>query len=201
MNTKTSFWRFFFLLLLVPSICFSQEKSIGIRFLQDVPTSLGDFETHLLLRKKGFRIQVALENIKGVYVFASLKDSVYRFNETDSIRDFIYLPMLELKEDRYNSERELNVSETGWSYWFYDPNGEHTFNTKVWKLYGDKTVATRFIKQLFDVNDGRVIDMKDIKETLYMFFIAVGEYDKNGKPLKELLRKKVKIEWREDDDD
>jgi hypothetical protein len=197
MNIKSSLAAI--LLLFSGITSFSQEKSIGIRFLQDVSSNLSDFETHLLLTRKGFRIQVALENIRGVYVFASLKDSVYRFNETDSIRDFIYLPMLELKEDRYNSERELNISETGWSYWFYDPNGEHTFNTKVWKLYGDKTVCTRFIKQLYDVNNDRVIDMKDISAPLYMFFIAVRDYDKDGRPMTELIRKKVKIEWRDDD--
>lgn len=200
MNTKSSPWHFLLVLVLIPFFSFSQEKSIGIRIVQDEPSTLSDFETHLLLKKKGFRIQVALENIKGVYVFASLKDSVYRFNETDSIRDFIYLPMLELQEDRYNTERELNVSETGWSYWFYDPNGEHTFNTKVWKIYGGKIVCTRFIKQLYHVNSEKVIEMKDIHDTLYMFFIAVGEYDKDGKPSKELVRKKVKIQWRDDDD-
>lgn len=189
------------LLVLAPSLLFSQEKNVVIRIVQDHATVLSDFETHLLLQRKPFRIQVLLENVKGVYVFASIQDSVYRFTATDTIQDFIYLPMLELKEDRYNTEKELNISQTGWSHWFYDPSGDHPFNAKVYKLDGNRVVATKYVKQLFDVSNGRQIRVKEVTGTLYLFFVAVDEYDSSGKPLKELLRRKAKIEWTAETDD
>jgi hypothetical protein len=172
-----------------------------IRIVQDQAAVLTDFETNLLLKKKPFRIQVLLENVKGVYVFASIEDSVYRFSATDSIQDFIYLPMLELKEDRYNTEKELNISETGWSNWFYDPSGDHPFNSKVIRLDNNRIVCTKYVKQLFDVSEGKQIRIKDVRGTLYLFFVAVDEYDSAGKPLKELMRRKVKIAWDSADDD
>lgn len=189
------------ILFLLPALSFSQEKKVVIRIVQDQAAVLSDFETNLLLKKKPFRIQVLLENVKGVYVFASIEDSVYRFSATDTIQDFIYLPMLELKEDRFNTEKELNISETGWSNWFYDPKGDHPFNAKVIQLDNNRIVCTKFVKQLFDVSEGKQIRVKDVKGTLYLFFVAVEEYDSSGKPLKELMRRKVKIDWDSADDD
>ena len=193
--------RLLFLLLLVPVLSQAQEKKVVIRIVQDESDVLSDFETNLLLRKKPFRIQVLLENAKGVYVFAGLKDSVYHFGATDPIKDFVYLPILELKEDRFNTEKELNISEEGWSNWYYDPKGDHPFNAKVYPLGVNSFVCTKFVKQFFDVSNARQIRIKDVHDTLYLFFVAVDEYDASGKPLKELMRRKVKIEWQNDDDD
>lgn len=200
MATTTRFKKVLLFMMLVPALSFGQKKSVGIRIVQDQSTMLYDFETNLLLKKKGFKIQVLLENVEGVYVFASIKDSVYRFSEKDTIYDFVYLPMLKLKEDPFNNEKELNISETGWSYWFYDPKVEsHPFSRKITHLDGDRIVCTKNIKILYNINDMEQVRMDDVKEPLYLFFVAVAEYDDKGKPVKELIRKKVKIEWTDDD--
>src|SRR5688572_32122186 len=89
-------FRLLLLMFFVPFGTFSQQ-TVGIRIVQEQQgTFLNDFETTLLLKKEPFKIQVLLENVRGVYVFANLNDSVYRFTETDSIQDFKYLPLLEL---------------------------------------------------------------------------------------------------------
>ncbi len=188
--------------ILVPAFSFSQKKNVAVRFVQDQSTFLNNFETNILLKKRAFKIQVLFENVREVYVFASIGDSIYRFSETDSIYNFRYLPLLELKEDRYNSEKELNISETGWSNWFYDANAEwHPFSWKVTRLDNDQVVCTKMIKQFYKVGAEKQMRLKDIREPLYMFFIAVSEYDSTGVPVKELMRRKVKIEWTDDDDD
>jgi hypothetical protein len=186
-------------LMFFPLATFSQQK-VGIRIVQDHGTFLNDFETTLVLKKKPFKIQVLLENIRGVYVFANIKDSVYRFTETDSIQDFKYLPLLELSENPYNSEKELNVSRTGWSNWYYDPTISHPFQQKVYSLYGNGTVCTKYIETLYDVADRKQMSVSEVNTPLYLFFVAVSEYDKDGKPLRELMRRKVKIEWIDDTD-
>lgn len=188
-----------FLLFALFECCslYSQDKQVLIRVVQEESSMLSDFQTNLLLERKPFKFQVLLKGVEGVYVFASIRDSVYRFTETSIIRDFAYLKLLELRdEDIYNTNRELNISETGWSYWFYKPEPElHAYNRKITRLDSGRIVCTKAIKQLYDIGDSKVIKLRDVNTPLYLFFVAVSEYDSNGKPLKELMRRKVKIEW------
>lgn len=190
--------KIFFLLLLMPAISFSQEKDVSIRIIQDdVASRLNEFQTTITLKKKAFRFQLLLNEVEGVYVFASIKDSVYRFTETSRIDDFAYLQLLELREaDKFNINKELNISETGWSYWFYKDNAEwHSFNRTTVGL-GDKgRVCTKIIRQLYHTEAEEVIKLKSLTTPLYLFFIAVKDFDANGKPSTELMRRKVKIEW------
>jgi hypothetical protein len=188
----------FFILFNVASQ--AQDKDANIRITQDESVKLTDFYTTISLQRESFKILVMLENIQGVYVFASIRDSIYRFTETSPIRDFQYLPLLQLREDEFNENKELNISETGWSYWFYDTAYNwHPFHPKIIKIDKNRIVGTKNIKQFYDVNENKVFKIREIKTPLYLFFIAVAEYDKEGKPVKELMRRKVKIEWNDED--
>jgi hypothetical protein len=174
----------------------AQEKDVSIRIAQDESVKLSEFNTTVQLQRKAFKILVLLQNVQGVYVFASIRDSIYRFTESSPIRDFPYLPLLQLREDEFNENKEMNISETGWSYWFYDTAFDwHPFNQKLTRIDKDRIIGTKNIRQFFDVNEGRVIKIRDINTPLYIFFVAVDEYDKDGKPVKELLRRKLKVEW------
>ena len=190
-----------FLLVFVPVIGFSQEKDVIIRIVQDESFKLNDFQTNIKLKKKAFKFQVLLNKMEGLYVFASIKDSIYRYTETSPIYDFSYLKLLELREtDKFNTNKELNISETGWSYWFYNDTTEyHTFSRRAVTIGVNELVAVKVIRQLYDVGEGKTVKFKNITSPLYLFFIAVKEYDKDGKPLTELMRRKVKIEWTDED--
>jgi hypothetical protein len=188
----------FLLLLLPPAISFSQEKDMLIRLVQDETSyKLLDFNNTLTLKKKPFKFQILMNKVEGVYVFASIKDSVYRFTETSPIRDFEYLNLLELRDgDKFNLNRELNISETGWSYWFYNDSANwHSFNRATVGLGENGMVCTKVIKQLYHTEMEKTIRLKQIDGPLYLFFIAVKDYDANGKPSTELMRRKLKIEW------
>ncbi len=189
----------FLLLLSISST--AQKKDVVIRISQDEKSvALSEFQTTIRLKNRAFKFLVMLENIKGVYVFASTRDSIYRFTETSPIRDFVYLPILEFKEDEFNQNKELNIGETGWSYWFYDTAAAwHPFNSKIVGLGNGRIVGTKSIKHFYDIADGNVIRIKEIRTPVYLFFIAVAEYDANGTPTKELLRRKLKIEWTDED--
>ena len=200
MKTLKCLNNIFLLIILTPVICFSQQKNVVIRVVQDESYTVSDFQTNLSLKKKGFKIKILLDNVDGVYVFASVRDSVYRFTETSPIRDFSYLKLLELREeDKFNSNRELSLSETGWSYWFYNDSAEwHPFSRAIVTFDKDRFVCTKAIRELYDVATGQVIKFKNLNTPLYLFFIAVKDYDANGKPLTELMRRKIKIDWTED---
>ena len=62
-----------------------------------------------------------------------------------------------------------------------------------------RVVGIKIIKHLYDVAEGKSIKFRNITTPLYLFFVAVKDYDAEGKPLTELLRRKVKIEWSDDD--
>lgn len=176
---------------------YTQEKQVLIRIIQEESSMLADFQTTLSLERKPFKFQVLLKGIEGVYVFASIRDSVYRFTENSVIQDFAYFKLLELRdEDVYNTNKELNISETGWSYWFYRPEPQlHAYNRKIVKLDSSRIVCTKAIRQLYDIGESKVVKLKEIQAPLYIFFVAVAEYDSNGRPQKEFMRRKVKIEW------
>ena len=177
------------------------EKNVMIRIVQEDSRRLDDFETTVKLKKKGFKVQVLLQGLEGVFVFASINDSIYRFNDSSVIQDFKYLKLLELREeDKFNTNKELNISETGWSYWFYNDKTEwHSFNRTTQGMGKDRRVCTKAIKQLYDVSNRSIIKLRSLTTPLYLFFVAVKDYDQQGKPITELLRRKVKIEWDEND--
>jgi hypothetical protein len=56
---------------------FFPEKKVGIRISQDESFTASEFQTNVTLRRKGFKIRVLLDQVDGVYVFASIRDSVY----------------------------------------------------------------------------------------------------------------------------
>lgn len=191
---------FFIYALMLAGCLLAQERDVSIRVTQNESVKLNEFNTTMVLERKQFKILVMLQNIQGVYVFASIRDSIYRFTESSPIRDFQYLPLLQLREDEFNENKEMNISETGWSYWFYDTVYQwHPFNHKITRIDKDRIIGTKNIRQFFDVNEGKVIKIRDINTPLYLFFVAVAEYDKDGKPVKELMRRKVKIEWTDEE--
>lgn len=195
MKYSNRFKNTLFLLLAIPAISFSQDKDVMIRIIQNESVKLTDFETELFMKKRQFRVQVMLDHAEGVYVFASIRDSVYRFTENSPIRDFSYLNLLELKEtDTFNTNKELNLSETGWSYWSYnDSLNWHSFKRNPVGIGSKRIVCTKYIKELHEVATGKQIRLKELKSPLYLLFIAVKEYDETGKPIMELMRRKVKI--------
>jgi len=96
-------------LVALPGFLFAQEKDVSIRISQDESVKLSEFNTTVQLERKPFKILVMLQNVQGVYVFASIRDSIYRFTENSPIRDFPYLPLLQLREDEFNENKEMNI--------------------------------------------------------------------------------------------
>jgi hypothetical protein len=190
----------FLLLFFIQGKSFSQKKNVSVRIVQEESLLLDDYETSVTLKKKSFKILVLLEKTDGVYCYASFKDSIYKFAEIDTIPGFSDLPNLAMAEEEFNKEKELLVSNDGWSYWFYNPKlNWHRFNKKLVLLDGGRVVGSKSIRQIYNVSDNTTVKVKDNSKPLYLFFVAVSEVDTKGKPIRELMRRKVKIEWTNDD--
>jgi hypothetical protein len=189
------------ILLAAPLVVSSQGKKLGMRILQDDSVFvIGAGKTTIQLQKKGFKIQVMLQNIKGIYSFASMKDSVYCLADESPVPGFTTLTDMIIQEEEYNREKELLVSNDGWCYWFYDPRlAWQGFNKKVVLLDSGRLVASKSVKHLYLMPSKRLVKLKDNHAPLYLFFVAVDEVDSQGRPVKELLRRRVKIEWVDED--
>ena len=197
--TKARFFKFFLsIIFFLPVLSYSQKKNISIRILQNESFLLSAYETDVMLERKAFKIQVMLDNVAGVYVFAAFNDSICcRLTEIDSIAGFMDLPDRAMKESEYNKDKELLVNDdNSCSYWFYSKEASwQGFNKKIIPLDNGRLVAVKSVKQLYYVPTQREIKFKEVNQPLYLLFVAVSESDTAGKPVKELMRRKVKIEW------
>jgi hypothetical protein len=192
----------FLLLCFTPPSAWAQKKQVSIRIGQDETRLLDQYENEITLQRKSFKIQVMLENVAGVYVFAAFNDSICcRLTELDTISGFMSLPDRAMRESEYNKDKELLINDdNSCAYWYYDKKASwHGFNKKIIQLDSGRVVAIKTIKQLFYVPEQQPMKLKDLYEPLYLLFVAVDEFDANGKPRKELMRRKVKIDWVNDD--
>jgi hypothetical protein len=189
-------------LLSAPAVFFAQQKDISIRIVQDdMAYQLNEIDTRLVLEKEGFKIQVLLSKAEGVYVFASFGDSIFKVSQAETVPGFNNLPNMAMAEEDFNKNKELIISERGWSYWFYDPLlNWHRFNKKLVFLDSGKVVGIKSIKQLYLSDEKEEVKVKDNDKPLYLFFVAVAEKNDKGMPVKEFMRRKLKIEWKAEDD-
>jgi hypothetical protein len=180
---------------------YSQAKEVTIRISQDESYVLNKYFTEITLKKKSFRIQVLLSGVSGIYSFAGFTDSVCcTLGELDTIPNFSLFPDITLAEADFNKEKELLVGEKDCSYWYFDPAlNTHRFNKKVVMLDSNRYVGVKSIKQVLYVPTNKEIKIKDLDTPLYLFFVAVDQVDSKGRPVKELMRRKVRINWSEDD--
>jgi len=186
---------------LFAGVAVAQVKEVMIRLAQDdnvYPVTANSPE--ITLQNKSFKIQVMLQNIPGVYLFASLGDSLFRLPDDQPVPGFEQLPYMAMAESVHNKEKELLIDDHGWCYWYYDPlTLEHRFNKKLVYLDSGQVVGIKTIKQVFFVDRRKNLKLKELGKPLFLFFVAVEKEDPGGIPRKELSRWKLKINWREED--
>ncbi len=191
----------FFLVTCFQLFATGQRKEVIIRISQDESYVLDRYYSEITLKKKAFKIQVLLAGVEGIYSFAGFSDSVCcKLGEMDTIPNFSLFPDITMAEADFNKEKEMLVGESDCSYWYFDPTlSTHRFNKKVVKLDSNRYVGVKTVKQLLYVPTRQEIKIKDLNTPLYLFFVAADEVDSKGRPVHELMRRKVKINWVEDD--
>lgn len=185
---------FLLVILLSPLYVVSQQKNAVIHIEQDgtiYPVS----GQEISLKKQPFRIVVTLRQLEGVYLFAGFTDSIYRLDANQKIPDFENIPRMTMAEPTFNEDQELIISSDGWAYWFYNEKTDwHRFDKNV-QVNKDAVTGTKTIKQFYFPPTERTMPVSEVKEPLYLFFMAVDTGDKAGKPGKELMRVKARINW------
>lgn len=178
----------FLLFLFLPAL--TRAQAFHINIVQD--SVLAPFNGELKIKKTPFKIQVTLEGLEGVYLYASFRDTIYQLPDSAAIPGLGDLPAM--AEESFNKSKELIISNDGWGYWFYDPQQDwHRFDKDVKVLQG-KVTGTKSVKQFYFYDDRKTLQVKDVPGPLYLFFVS-AEQGEGYSLKKEIQRYKLKISW------
>ncbi len=172
----------------------AQKEHFNITILQDAIVKTPDSAHVITLSKRPFKIQVTLQELEGVYLYAGFTDSVYATGDQQPIPDFENIPAMSMAEASFNPDQELIVSDDGWAYWFYNAKEDwHRFDKDI-LVEGKKITGSKSVKQFFLPTADKILPVADVMQPLYLFFFSARENKKHDLS-KELQRFKLKLVW------
>ncbi len=185
----------FSLLVLLFSFCaFAQNENFSIKVIQDSVVYLADANNAMRLYKKPFKIQIELQNVEGVYLFASFNDSIFKLKNDKSIPDFKNIPSMSMAEEAFNVNQELMISPDGWAYWFYKATDNWHRMDKEVIVSNNITTISKTVKQFYFTATENEVSIDNNNKQLYLFFFSAIA-NENSELVKELQRFKLKINW------
>jgi len=188
---KTTISLFFGVLLVCTS--FAQQK-LTLKIIQN-GNAVTPANGELSLKKEPFSIEVTLDDLDGVYVYADFTDAVYKLNEKDRIPDLQEVPYKVMAEENFNPNKQLVINNDSWCFWNYDKGQNiHRFDREI-KVVNDHTITgTKTITQFFYPATQKTVKITEATQPLYLFFLATNPYQKAA-TVRELGRQKIKINW------
>jgi hypothetical protein len=172
----------------------AQKEHFDITIIQDSIVYTPDLNHVVKLQKKIFKVQVALQNIEGIYLYAAFKDSIYSINDKETVPGFKDVPPMSMAEESFNPDQELIISDDGWAYWFYNEKEDwHRFDKDI-TIAGKTITGTKSVKQFYLTATEKSLPVAEVVEPLYLFFFSAKE-NKKHELVKELQRYKLKIDW------
>lgn len=186
----------FIIAILIISFSFKglQSEKFDVEILQD-GESVEIVNNRVFLDKKEFKIRVTLKNHEGVYMSSSFQTDYFSLNDNDPIKDFEWLGAKSRAEVKFNGDKELRINKEIVSYLFYDPELDwHRFDKDI-ILEQNKVIGVKTIERIYDEDIEKSINLSDISNDIFLFFVASGKY-KNGKIPDEYGRIKIQIKWK-----
>ncbi|MGN6646956.1 MAG: hypothetical protein ACTHJT_10550 [Cytophaga sp.] len=186
--------------LLSSAICSNQhaaEKRVPFKvYIEQNGIRQPIVNNEVSLEKQPFNIVFVMHKPDGVLISSSFNKTTYE--KAVKKEPLSKLPGYEntgMAEGLFNSDNEVIICDDAPSYWFYDNDKEHRFNTVVKSK--DSLVCTRTIKQLYllDEKDQPTITVEKASKPLYFVFV---DYVSDPKTYKrtELQREMIKINWK-----
>lgn len=190
---KTTISLFFFCFLAFTS--FSQQAKLGIRILQN-GAAVSPVNGELDLKKEPFTIEVTLEDMDGVYLYADFSGSVNKLGEKDPVPELQEVPYKVMAEENFNTNKELVICNNSWLYWFYDRKKPvHRFDKEVKVVNDHSVVATKTIQQFYVPSTEKSQKIAEVSQPLYLFFLVTNAFQNTGL-VRELSRQKLKINFK-----
>lgn len=184
------------LFALIASTAFSQTK-VSLKILQNgapVTPVNGEYE----LKKAPFSVEFTFDvnNVDGVFVFADFTDAVYKTGDKASLPDLQDIPYKIVKEENFNTNKQLAINTDNWSFWFYNKEkNEYRFDRDIKTVDANTVTATRTVEQVYFPVKEKALKMAEVTEPLYLFFLVTNPYNQRG-VVRELYRQRMKLNFK-----
>jgi hypothetical protein len=191
---KTTISLFFFALL--ASTAFSQAK-VGLKIVQNgaaVAPVNGEYD----LKKAPFAVEFTFDvnAVDGVFVFADFTDVVHKTGDKASLPDLQDIPYKIVKEDNFNTNKQIAINSDNWSFWFYNKdNNEYRFDRDIKTVDANTVTATRTVAQVYFPVKEKTLKMSEVSEPLYLFFLVTNPYNQRG-VVREMYRQRMKLNFK-----
>lgn len=170
------------------------EQYFIVKFKQD-STEFKVRDNIVKIKKAPFVIQIEMKKINGVFLNASYNSDFFDKCEKldcNIIGDVISKTMA---ESDFNSDKELMIDDSSFSYWFYDSSiNWHRFDKDI-TCKNDVVFATKTIS-IFNLPVNKIISkIAESPEFLYLVFFSINENkDNHSKTISQ--KAKYKIKWK-----
>jgi hypothetical protein len=183
-----------FFCVLVACTSFAQQTKFALRILQN-GNAISPVNGDVQLKREPFIIEMTLDNIDGVYVYADFTDAVYKLNEKDRIPDLQEVPYKVMAEENFNPSKQLFINNDSWSFWNYDKaQNIHRFDREIKTNNEHSITVTKTIQQFFVPASQKTIKVSEATQPLYLFFLVTNPFQKAA-TVREMARQKIKINW------
>lgn len=80
-----------------------------------------------------------------------------------------------MAEESYNSDKELLISNDGWSCWFYDEKTDfYRLDAKSIRLHDGYYTGTKTVRFLYNVKNQSSVSVRDAQEPIYLIVAQQG---------------------------
>jgi len=192
---KTTISLFFFALL--ASTAFAQQVKVSFKIIQNgapVNPVNGEYE----LKKAPFAVEFTFDvnTVDGVFVNADFTDAVYKTGDKASLPDLQDIPYKVVKEENFNTNKQIAISSDSWSFWFYNKGtNEYRFDRDIKTVDANTVTATRTVEQIYFPVKEKTLKVAEITEPLYLFLLVTNPYNQRG-VVREFYRQKMKLNFK-----
>lgn len=192
MKTTISLFCFVFL----TCVAFAQDPKVSLRFIQG-GAAVTPVNGAVDLKKEPFTVEVTLDNIDGVYVYADFTDALYKLDDKAPIPELQDIPYKVMAEEVFNPKKELLMSNDSWLFWGYNKaQPQQSRLDKDIKVVNDHSVTgTKTIQQFTVPSSQKTIKVAEVTQPLYLFFLTTLPFQQRAL-VKEVSRQKIKINWK-----
>ena len=194
---KLYLFNIFFILILTAFIAKERKKAVKKSFnisIQQHGKSVPVSKNEVMLDRFAFDIVIEFSEPMGVLVNVSFNNKTFMHASQSMPLD--ELPGFQetgMAEDLLNRNKEIFVCNSAPSYWFYDSDTEHRFNSV--KKSNSGIICKRTIQNLYDVDSKINTKILDIGKELYLVFISY-EPGKEITDRVEVQRQYLTVKWK-----
>lgn len=184
------------LFALVASTAFSQAK-VNLKIIQN-GTAVNPVNGEYELKKAPFSVEFTFDvnAYDGVFVNADFTDAVYKTADKASLPDLQDIPYKIVKEENFNTNKQIAVASDNWSFWYYNKStNEYRFDRDIKTVDANTVTATRTVEQVYFPVKEKTLKIAELTEPMYLFFLVTNPYNQRG-VVRELYRQKMKLNFK-----